>query len=146
MADAAEEENQRLRALIEQANEPSELEQAREELIRLIQNDDWEVVHSASLRRDDSPGQEGYLAILRRLGVQYPSEGAMVAYVLDLLKSNFPMHAVGLGEPLGSLGIGWVMNNSDGRDLYIKLTIQEQRMGQPRARFLSFHRSIHARK
>jgi hypothetical protein len=48
------------------------------------------------------------------------------------------MHAVAMGEPPGSLGTGYVLNNVDGQGLYIKLVIERDR-----TRVVSFHTSIH---
>lgn len=123
------------RRRVDQANHPEALEEARQQLARLFDAGDYEITDQAQL--DGFP-------ILRREGLR-PTEGALVGWILDLLASNFPMHAVGLGEPPCSGGIGWVMNNADNQGLYIKLALEERRIGQGVAWLLSFHTSRHHR-
>jgi hypothetical protein len=108
------------------------LEAARQRLIELIEADEWEITGSAI--------KDGF-DVLRSTG-EYPTQWKIVKYVLDLLKSDFPIHAVGLGEPPGSAGVGYVMNNADGRGLYIKLKVEEDRT----AWVVSFHTSKHYRE
>ena len=45
------------------------------------------------------PVMDGF-TFLRPSG-EYPTQGKLIRYVLDLLKAEYPMHAVGLGEPPG---------------------------------------------
>lgn len=104
------------------------LREVRQELIRMFEADEWEFTDRARL--------DGYQVL--RSQNQFPTECALVDYILDLLRSDFPMHPVGLGNPPGSLGTGFVMNNADGRRLHIKLTIADNRVY-----VLSFHRSKH---
>ena len=40
-------------------------------------------------------------------------------------RKRIPILRTPLGEPPGARGIGWVMNNPDGNDTYIKLKIEE---------------------
>jgi hypothetical protein len=89
----------------------------RDELIRLLDNDDWQIMGSA--RATAYP-------ILRAMG-QMATDGAIIEYITHLLRTDFPFHAVPLGEPPGSGGTGYVMNNADGRGLYIKMTIRQER-------------------
>jgi hypothetical protein len=112
------------------------LGEARQRLTELFDADDWEVTESAVTAG---------LPILRRMGNAYPTRAALIDYVLDLLRADFPMHTIQRGDPPGSLSVGYVMNNSDGLGLYIELAIEEVRMGQPRAWLLSFHTSKHYR-
>ncbi|MCI0463002.1 MAG: hypothetical protein L0Z62_39145 [Gemmataceae bacterium] len=107
------------------------LDEARQRLIELIEADEWEIT--------DSAVADGF-ARLRATG-DYPTQWKLVKFTLQLLKDGFPIHAVPLGEPPGSLGVGYVMNNADGRGLYIKLKIEEDRVAQ----LLSFHTSKHSR-
>ena len=44
---------------------------------------------------------------------------------MEQLKSGLAIRAIGMGEPQGSLGIGYVMKNVDGKGLYIKVIIEE---------------------
>jgi hypothetical protein len=118
MAGGEDETQETLRELIERANGADAIRKAREELICLCEADDWEV---------QEPALAEGIPLLRRMGVRFASRAALVRYILDLLKSDYPMHAVGLGEPPGCNGIGYVMNNSDGRGLYIKVTIEEEK-------------------
>ena len=113
---------------------PEDPGKARRLLIGLFENDDWRITERA--RREGFP-------ILRRLGVPYPTDWALVEYVLSLLRENYPMHIIQRGNPPGSRANGYVMNNSDGHGLYIELTIEEERIGRPVAWIISFHTSRH---
>lgn len=101
----------------------------RQELIRLLageEEEDWRITLSA-------------LSDGRRLLPHYRGHWGAYAinlFLLDLLRSNFPMHPV----ELGSGQIGCVMNNADGKGLYIKVTIADGM-----AVILSFHISKHYR-
>ncbi|HWG43390.1 MAG TPA: hypothetical protein VN688_11445 [Gemmataceae bacterium] len=112
------------------ADEGPSLRQAREELIRLIDKDEW---HTTG--RAEREGRQ----VLRRL-MQFPTQFAVVRFALDLLKANYPMHAIQRGEPPGSLGVGYVMNvsNEQIQDLYIELIIEEDKVW-----VISFHISKH---
>ncbi len=103
----------------------------RDELLRLLDNDDWQVTGSARIAA---------YPILRAMG-RMPSDAAIVEYVSRLLRTDFPFHAVPLGEPPGSAGTGYVMNNADGRGLYIKMTIRQARTTE--VWIVSFHVSQH---
>jgi hypothetical protein len=111
------------------ADEELSIDEARRRLIELIEAEDCDLTQAAV-----NDGRE----ILRR-SMRYPTRWAIVEYVLKLLRAKFPMHAVELGEPPGSLGIGYVMTNADGQGLYIKLRIEDDRL----AWVLSFHTSKH---
>jgi hypothetical protein len=106
------------------------LEAARQELIRLLVSDDCLLTERAE--------NEGK-AILRRDGLPATERG-VVAYVLKLLRANYPMHKIKRGQPAGSLPDGYVMNNADGRGLYIELILEDDR-----AWVISFHTSKHYR-
>lgn len=58
----------------------------------------------------------------------------------EIARQGFPVNAVPLGNPPGSGGEGWSMNNTDGQGLYIKLKVEGGCVW-----VLSFHRSIHFR-
>ncbi|HVS37176.1 MAG TPA: hypothetical protein VMS17_16560 [Gemmataceae bacterium] len=107
--------------------------EVRDELLRLLDNDDWQVTESA--RSTAYP-------ILRTMG-RMPSDGAIIEHVSHLLRTDFPFHAVPLGEPPGSAGTGYMMNNADGRGLYIKMTIRQARTTE--VWVVSFHVSQHFR-
>jgi hypothetical protein len=108
------------------------LDEVRAELIRLLDNDDWQIVKTTA--------REPGLPILRAMGLM-PTDGAMIEYITRLLRTNFPFHAEPLGEPPGSAGTGYVMNNSDGRGLYIKVKIERRRTDE--VIVMSFHVSKH---
>src|SRR2546422_223472 len=94
------EEIKRLEQEIKQANSATALDQARAEYVRLLEKDDWRVTTRALT--DAKP-------ILRAIGVTYPTECALVDKVLDLLKTDYPLKAIGMGEPQGIHGIAHVM-------------------------------------
>jgi len=103
------------------------LDDVRDELLRLLKADDWQLTDSA--RKDAFP-------ILRATGC-LPTDAAVIEYIMDLLESNFPFHRV----ELGSGESGYVMNNVDGRGLYIKVKIERGRTDE--VWVLSFHVSQH---
>lgn len=74
---------------------------------------------------------------------QLPTDGAIIDYITRLLRTGFRFHAIPLGDPPGSGGTGYVMNNADGRGLYIKMTIRQERTTE--VRILSFKVSQHFR-
>ena len=101
----------------------------RAELIRLLQGDEleeWRITETA-LRdgRRILPEYEGHFGAY-----------AVNLFILELLRSDAPLHAV----ELGSGETGCVINTRlpDERSLYIKLTIQDEI-----AVILSFHVSVH---
>ena len=110
-------------------NGQHQCEANRAEFIRLLQGDEqdeWRITETAlSDGRLLLPSYRGHFGAY-----------AINLFILDLLRANFPMHSV----ILGSGDLGCVMNAqlSDGRPLYIKLTIQDEI-----AVILSFHVSIH---
>jgi hypothetical protein len=101
----------------------------RATFIRLLEGDEaeeWRITERALREgREILPNYQGHFGAY-----------AINLYILDLLRANWPMHAV----ELGSGETGCVMNKplADGRPLYIKLTIQDGI-----AVILSFHISIH---
>jgi hypothetical protein len=106
------------------STEESPCERARQELIRLLENDEWTMTESA---RGD------WMRSYRR---RFRTECAVIDYILGLLRRGCR-----LNEPtLGSGEASWSMNNTDGEGLYIKLKIYEER-----AVVLSFHLSKHHR-
>jgi len=108
-------------------------EEVRAELIRLLESDDYRITESAKATA---------YPILRAAG-QMLTEGAIIEYITHLLRTNFPFHVEPLGEPPGSRGTGYVMNNADGRGLYIKVKIEQRRTDE--VHVLSFHISKHYR-
>jgi len=105
-----------------------------QELIDLMEADDGETAKSAL-----ATGRP----LLQRMGLS-PTSGGMIGYVLDLLKTRYPMHELPLGDPPGCHGIGYVMNNSDGNKLYIKFKINEVSFSEKRFYILSFKTSDHS--
>jgi hypothetical protein len=90
---------------------------ARKQLIELLDNIDcW--------RFTDVAFQEGRVA-LRPICGKTPSDCEMIDYIVGRLRSGFPLVRTPMGEPPGSRGIAWVMNNPDGNDTYIKLKIEQ---------------------
>jgi hypothetical protein len=110
-----------------------DLDQVREELVRLFKSDDWEIT-----RRAEKDGRE----ILKRY-MQFPTQVAIVDFVMDRLKAGYPFHEIRRGEPLGARVDGYVMNYSDEKvtDLYIELIIEDDRVW-----IISFHISKHAKE
>jgi|SRR5665213_1880708 len=109
-------------------------EEIRAELIRLLESPTWRIVKSA---------RDAACPILQAAG-QRPTDWAILEYITDLLRTDFPFHPIPLGEPPGSVGIGYVMNNTDGRGLYIKVKIERDRAdGVVGVVVLSFHISKH---
>src|SRR5882762_8063033 len=54
-------------------------------------------------------------------------EPNLVRFLVDALKSDCQLNAGQLGEPPGSMGTGYAINRADGRDLYVKMKIDEPR-------------------
>src|SRR5437660_998844 len=88
---------------------------ARQRLIELLEEGRW--------RFTDAAFNEGRI-VLRAACGRTPSDCVMVDYILKHLRNGFPILRTPMGEPPGSKGIGWVMNNSDGNHTYIKLKIE----------------------
>ena len=106
------------------ASDDLTIEEARQELIRLLDGGDYQIAGKA-----EAEGRR----ILKQ-SMEHPTQWAIVAFALDLLQSNFPLHAVPQGDPPGSRGIGYEMRNADGRGLYIKLKLEDDQ-----AWLISFH-------
>lgn len=92
-------------------------ELARQKLIELLEDDD-------SWRFTDAAFNQGRVA-LRQVCGKTPSDCEMIDYIVGRLRAGFAILRTPLGEPPGSRGIGWVMNNPDGNDTYIKLKIEQ---------------------
>jgi hypothetical protein len=122
---AGKEEIKRLEQEIKRANTRKALDEARDEYIRLLEVDDWEVTRRAFT--------EG-IPILRAIGVEHPTQCALVDKVLQLLKSGHPIKAIGMGEPQGVNGIAHVMNDGYLEGLYIKIKLEDKKVI-----VLSFH-------
>jgi hypothetical protein len=82
----------------------------------LFEQDEWRVTNRAL---DDG------LPILRALGVAFATECSMVDKILDALRANHPIKAIGMGEPPGTHGIAHVLKGAYLKELYIKLKIDE---------------------
>lgn len=107
---------------------------ARRKLIELLEDEDgW--------RFKEQAFNEGRIALRGHFG-KTPSEFEMIDYFALLLRNGFPILLTPLGEPPGSGGIGWVMNNPDGNQTYIKLKIEQDGI-YDHAWVLSCHTSKH---
>jgi hypothetical protein len=90
---------------------------ARAKLIELLEAiDGW--------RFTDTAFNQGRVA-LRPVCGKTPSDCEMIDYIAGRLRVGFPILRTLMGEPPGSRGIGWVMNNPDGNNTYIKLKIEQ---------------------
>src|SRR5437016_1647139 len=125
MADETDDARESLRQMIDEANQEAALEEARRDLIRLFEADDWRVTNRA-----ESQGRR----ILLERGYEEATQWGICAFVLARLKSGFPIRAFGMGEPQGCRGIGYKMKNADGQGLYIELKIEEDEVW-----VISFH-------
>jgi hypothetical protein len=109
--------------------DPEDPGEARRLLIRLFDAGDYQITERAR--------REGY-PILPTLGLRR-CDGALVEYVLRLLRGGHEMRRMIRGDPPDSLPRGWCVRNCDGRGLFIEMTLEEPRMGQPMAFLISFH-------
>jgi hypothetical protein len=110
--------------------DPEDPGAARQLLIQLFDAGDYLITERA--RREGC-------AILPSLGMR-PCDGALVEYVLRLLRGGHPLRRMIRGDPPDSLPRGWCLRNCDGRRLFIEMTIEEVRMGRHMAFLISFHR------
>lgn len=122
---ADKEEIKRFEQEIKHANSRKALEEARKEYVRLLELDDWDVTRRAFT--------EG-MPILRVIGVEHPTQCALVNKVIHLLKSGHPIKAIGMGEPQGVNGIAHVMKDAYGKGLYVKIKVEDKKVI-----VLSFH-------
>jgi hypothetical protein len=74
------------------------------------------------------------------IGRGFPSQCGLVDYIIEQLRLPFPLNEVPLGDPPGSSGMAYSMNNTNGQGLYIKLKVEDDRVV-----ILSFHASKHYR-
>ncbi len=110
--------------------DPEDPNDARQLLIQLFDEGDYRITGRAL--------REGF-AILPSLGMR-PCDGALVEYVLRLLRGGHRIHRMIRGNPPDSQPRGWYMKDCDGQGLFIELTIEEVRMDQQEAFLISFHR------
>lgn len=90
---------------------------ARKRLIELFDDSDaWRFTESAV--------KQGRLALKSCFG-KTPSDCEIIEIIVQWLRAGFPLLRTPMGEPPGSRGVGWVMNNPDGNDTYIKLKIEQ---------------------
>src|SRR5258708_6151121 len=107
---------------------------ARLRLIDLLEDiDAWKIT--------DAPFNQGRVALKVASG-KTPSRFGIVDYIVARLRDGLPILRTPMGEPPGSRGIGWVMNNPDGNDTYIKLKIEEDGIAEI-AWIISCHTSKH---
>jgi hypothetical protein len=116
------------------ASEEGSLDDVRAELLRLLKQDDWQIVETTARK----PGRP----ILQAAGL-LPTDGAMIEYIIGLLEDEVLCREKFHEEPLESGEKGYAMNNVDGKGLYVKLTINRGRSDE--AWVLSFHISKHHR-
>ncbi len=110
--------------------DPEDPVEARRLLIRLFDAGDYRITERAL--------REGF-PILEELG-RRPSDGALIAYVLRLLRRGHAIRRMIRGEPPDSMPRGWCMRDCDGHGLFIEMTVEELRMGRQAAFLISFHR------
>jgi len=92
-------------------------ELAGQELIGLLEDlDKW--------RFTDSALNQGRIALRAFFG-KTPSDCEVIDYIVELLRTGFPIVRTPMGEPPGSRGVAWVMNNTDGNDTYVKLKVED---------------------
>jgi hypothetical protein len=112
------------------SNDADSCEEVRAELIRLLDNGDCRIAETKAR----GPG----FPILRKMGLM-PTEGAMIEYIADLLRTNFELHPVLLHSAPSSDGMGYVMKNCDGQGLYIKVRIEREYWRTHQVVVMSFH-------
>src|SRR5688572_21028220 len=101
----------------EEGNDNHDCELARRKLIELLEDiDGW--------RFTDSAFNQGRLALKAICG-KTPSDCEMIDYIVARLRADVPLFRTPMGEPPGSRGVAWVMNNPDGNNTYIKLKIEQ---------------------
>lgn len=106
------------------ATNPRRLDEVLRQACEFLRNDDWKLTES--VERD-----------ARNLGY---NQCQVADLLLELLDADSPFHEVPLGEPPGSLGVGYVLNDVDGRGLYIKFLLEWKYL-----KIFSFHISKHYR-
>jgi hypothetical protein len=107
---------------------------ARIRLIELLEDlDAWKFT--------DTAFNQGRIA-LRPVFGKTPSDCEMIDYLVQRLRAGFPILRTPMGEPPGSRGIGWVMNNPDRNHTYIKLKIEDDGISEV-AWVISCHTSKH---
>jgi hypothetical protein len=90
---------------------------ARTRLIELLADiDSWRFTEGAF--------NQGRVALKLACG-KTPSDCEIIDYIVGRLRAGFPILRTPMGEPPGSRGIAWVMNNPDGNGTYIKLKIEQ---------------------
>ena len=95
----------------------NDAESARTRLIELLEDlDSW--------RFTDAAFNQGRVA-LRAVCGKTPSDCEMIDLIVKWLRARRSLDRTPMGEPPGSRGIGWVMNNPDGNNTYIKLKIEQ---------------------
>ncbi len=110
--------------------DPEDPVEARRLLIQLFDAGEFRITERA--RREGIP-------ILPSLGIRYLQEGGLVRYVMRLLRRGHELRRMIRGDPPDSRPRGWCMKNCDGSGLFIEMTVEEVKMGQPVAVLISFH-------
>jgi hypothetical protein len=100
------------------------LDAVRRDACNFLRDDDWHLTES--VERD-----------ARKLGY---SQCGVADVLLEQLEAGFAFHEVPLGEPPGSGGIGYVLNDVGGQGLYIKFLLEWKYL-----KVFSFHVSKHFR-
>lgn len=114
------------------ATEEGSLDDVRAELLRLLNQDDWQITEEKARK----PGRP----ILQAAGF-LPTDGAMIEYIIRLLEDETLCREKFHEVTLGSGEKGYAMNDVDGKGLYVKLTINRDRREE--VWVLSFHVSTH---
>ena len=91
-------------------------EAARKRLIELLEDlDSWRFTETAF-----NQGRQA----LRAFCGKTPSDCEIIDLIVKWLRARVPLVRTPMGEPPGSRGTGWVMNNPDDNNTYIKLKIE----------------------
>jgi hypothetical protein len=106
------------------SSDPADLDEVRQRACEFLREDEWELTET-----------------VERAGYSLRYNQCQIAELLCArLESGFEFHEVPLGEPPGSSGVGYVLNNVDGRGLHIKFVLEWTYV-----RIISFHISKHHR-
>jgi hypothetical protein len=106
------------------ATDPHGLDEVLRQALAFLNSDEWQLTQTAE--RD-----------ARNLGYTQVQVAELLLYRLS---EGFPFHEVPLGEPPGSGGVGYVLNDVDGQGLYIKFLLEWSYL-----KIISFHITKHTR-
>jgi len=110
------------------ALESDQLRAIRNRFIELLEDGEWR------MRREDEIDARKTLRCYQKCDTQY----AIVDFVLELLKNNFPLELVELTNPQYRPGTGYVMKRPYGHDIYIKIRLTDS-ISREQVHIMSFH-------